>query len=177
MSISFDLAWSMESGEHMHDKRTFVNELARVTAPDGRIIIVTWCHRELKDGEKCLPAHEQRLLDRISRAYFLPAWVPTSQYVQCASQAGLEGIKSDDWTEFIRPFWGSVVRSALAPKNLGRLLFGTSKSTIKGALAATWMRRGTLFLLTESKVYSSSSSLKRFFRLASISLFYIIHSP
>lgn len=39
----FDLAWSMESGEHMPDKQKFVNELVRVTAPGGRIIIVTWC--------------------------------------------------------------------------------------------------------------------------------------
>lgn len=38
----FDLAWSMESGEHMPDKRRFVNELVRVTGPGGRVIIVTW---------------------------------------------------------------------------------------------------------------------------------------
>lgn len=42
-SGEFDLAWSMESGEHMPDKRKFVHELARVVAPGGRIIIVTWC--------------------------------------------------------------------------------------------------------------------------------------
>ena len=47
----FDLVWSMESGEHMPDKPTFVNELIRVAAPGGRIIIVTWCHRDLEAGE------------------------------------------------------------------------------------------------------------------------------
>ena len=41
----FDLVWSLESGEHMPDKQKFVGELARVCAPGGRIIIVTWCHR------------------------------------------------------------------------------------------------------------------------------------
>lgn len=41
----------MESGEHMPDKPTFVNELIRVAAPGGRIIIVTWCHRDLEAGE------------------------------------------------------------------------------------------------------------------------------
>lgn len=50
-SNSFDLTWSMESGEHMPDKRKFMNELYRVTAPDGRILVVTWCHRELQPGE------------------------------------------------------------------------------------------------------------------------------
>ncbi len=42
---SFDLIWSLESGEHMPDKERFVGELARVCAPGGHIIIVTWCHR------------------------------------------------------------------------------------------------------------------------------------
>lgn len=39
---SFDLVWSMESGEHMPDKRQFVKELARVAAPGGKVIVVTW---------------------------------------------------------------------------------------------------------------------------------------
>lgn len=42
---SFDLVWSLESGEHMPDKERFVGELVRVCAHGGRIIIVTWCHR------------------------------------------------------------------------------------------------------------------------------------
>lgn len=42
---SFDLVWSLESGEHMPTKPKFVGELVRVCAPGGRIIIVTWCHR------------------------------------------------------------------------------------------------------------------------------------
>jgi tocopherol O-methyltransferase len=49
---SFDLVWSMESGEHMPDKARFVGELARVCMPGGRIIIVTWCHRSA-----CAPLH------------------------------------------------------------------------------------------------------------------------
>ena len=42
---TYDLVWSLESGEHMPDKARFVGELARVSAPGGRLIIVTWCHR------------------------------------------------------------------------------------------------------------------------------------
>jgi hypothetical protein len=36
-----------------------VGELARVAAPGGRIIIVTWCHRDLELGETCLKPKEQ----------------------------------------------------------------------------------------------------------------------
>lgn len=60
----------MESGEHMPNKRQFVNELFRVTRSDGRIIIVTWCHRELKAGETKLEDWELKLLNKISKGNF-----------------------------------------------------------------------------------------------------------
>lgn len=72
---AFDLTWSMESGEHMPDKRAFMGELVRVTAPGGRIIVVTWCHRELEEGETELGPKEQKLLKKINEAYYLPDWV------------------------------------------------------------------------------------------------------
>ena len=36
-SGSFDLVWSLESGEHMPDKARFVGELVRVAAPGGKV--------------------------------------------------------------------------------------------------------------------------------------------
>lgn len=48
----------------MPNKEKFVGELVRVTAPGGRVLIVTWCHRVLKPGETALEPQEQALLDR-----------------------------------------------------------------------------------------------------------------
>eukprot|EP01038_Epipyxis_sp_PR26KG_P006034 gene6034-8308_t len=138
---SFDLAWSMESGEHMPNKENFLNELFRVTAPGGRILIVTWCHREFKEGEKSLTAKEQRLLQKINDAYYLPDWVPASKYVEIANSLGLEDVRSADWSEFVAPFWPAVMRSALVPKNFFRML-RTGKTVLKGAIASWWMLRG-----------------------------------
>ena len=56
----------------MPDKKKFVGELARVCAPNGRILIVTWCHRNLKENETELKEDEQKLLKRICDAYYLP---------------------------------------------------------------------------------------------------------
>jgi tocopherol O-methyltransferase len=137
----FDLTWSMESGEHMPNKEVFFNELFRVTAPGGRIIIVTWCHREFHDDETELTPRETRLLNKINDAYFLPDWVPASDYLKIAQKLGLEDIRTDDWSEFIAPFWPAVFWSALVPKNFFRLL-RTGKTTIKGAVATLWMLRG-----------------------------------
>ena len=59
----------------------FVNELARVAAPGGTIIIVTWCHRDLSPGESLRP-DEIQLLNKICDSYYLPAWCSTADYVQ-----------------------------------------------------------------------------------------------
>lgn len=138
---AFDLAWSMESGEHMPDKRAFMTELFRVTSPGGRIIVVTWCHRELKEGETSLSPKELHLLRKINDAYYLPDWVPASHYVDLANELGLEGVKSDDWSSFIAPFWRAVFLSALSPRNFLPLL-RSGRTTIKGAGATLLMLRG-----------------------------------
>lgn len=86
---SFDLVWSMESGEHMPDKTRFISELKRVAAPGGKIIVVTWCHRDLQPGET-LTRVERALLKLINKIYFLPPWVSIDDYVKIATAAGLQ---------------------------------------------------------------------------------------
>jgi SAM-dependent methyltransferase len=54
----------------MPDKAKFVSELTRVLAPGGRIIIATWCHRELANGES-LSESEQQLLESINDGEFV----------------------------------------------------------------------------------------------------------
>ena len=138
---SFDLTWSMESGEHMPDKEQFIKEMVRVTAPNGRIIVVTWCHRELGNGEVCLSEREQRLLRKINKAYYLPPWVPASKYVELMKSTGLQDVRSDDWSDFVMPFWPAVFRSALVPRNFVRMI-RSGKTTVKGAWAGLWMLQG-----------------------------------
>jgi tocopherol O-methyltransferase len=137
----FDLAWSMESGEHMPDKERFVNELVRVTAPGGRVIIVTWCHRVLADGESALKPNEQALLDRICQAYYLPAWCSIADYERLFRAADMQDIKTDDWSEAVSPFWQAVIQSALSAKGVSGLL-RAGWTTIKGALVMPLMARG-----------------------------------
>ncbi|CAN0398150.1 unnamed protein product, partial [Phaeothamnion confervicola] len=97
----FELVWSMESGEHMPEKPRFVNELVRICAPGGRIIVVTWCHRDLEPSEESLLPREDRLLDRVSQAYYLPRWCSGAEYERLFEAAGLEDIRRDDWTDRI----------------------------------------------------------------------------
>jgi len=57
---SFDLVWSLESGEHMPDKVKFLQECYRVLKPGGTLIMVTWCHRPIDGLAGGLTADEQR---------------------------------------------------------------------------------------------------------------------
>jgi len=40
---SFDLVWACESGEHMPDKKAYVDEMVRVLKPGGTLVIACWC--------------------------------------------------------------------------------------------------------------------------------------
>ncbi|CAA7406489.1 unnamed protein product [Spirodela intermedia] len=137
----FDLVWSMESGEHMPDKTKFVSELARVAAPGGIIIIVTWCHRDLLPSENSLTPDEVKLLDKICEAYYLPAWCSAAEYVKIAESLSLQDIKSADWSENVAPFWPAVIQSALTLQGFVSLLRSGWK-TIRGALVMPLMIEG-----------------------------------
>ncbi len=138
---SFDLVWSMESGEHMPDKQQFVSELVRVCKPGGRVIVVAWCHRDLSAKEASLEPAEERLLARINRAYFLPRWCSAADYVRLAGAHGLRSVVTADWTKSVRRFWPAVILSALRPRNLWRLL-RAGMATLRGALVMPLMIRG-----------------------------------
>lgn len=84
---------------------------------------------------------EEKLLKKISKAYYLPAWVPPSEYVAIAHELGLQDVRVTDWSEFVLPFWPAVIRSALVPGNFFRMV-RSGMTTVKGAIASLWMRRG-----------------------------------
>ncbi|XP_031483942.1 probable tocopherol O-methyltransferase, chloroplastic [Nymphaea colorata] len=137
----FNLVWSMESGEHMPNKKKFVSELARVAAPGATIIIVTWCHRDLLPSEGSLEPQEVDLLDRICDGFYLPAWCSVSDYVNIAASLSLKDIRTADWTENVAPFWPAVMRSAFTFRGFTSLL-GTGWKTMKGALVMPLMIEG-----------------------------------
>ena len=72
----------------------FVNELARVTAPGGTIIIVTWCHRDLAPTEESLQPWEKELLNKICDSFYLPAWCSTAEYVKLLQSLSLQVISN-----------------------------------------------------------------------------------
>jgi tocopherol O-methyltransferase len=138
---TFDLVWSLESGEHMPDKAKFVDELFRVATPGGRVIIVTWVHRDLEDGETQLTKKEEKLLAKINRAYYLPRWCSGQNYVDLLEAKGAKDITREDWSYIIAPFWSAVIKSSLNLRSVWGLMT-SGVSTVRGAIAMLLMLRG-----------------------------------
>ena len=138
---SFDLVWSLESGEHMPDKAKFLAECYRVLKPGGKMIFATWCHRETSSLAGNLTPSEVAHLKEIYRVYCLPYVISLSEYRKIATECGFQNLKSDDWSIAVEPFWDVVIDSAIAPQAVIGL-FKAGWQTIQGALSLNLMSRG-----------------------------------
>ena len=138
---SFDLVWSMESGEHMPDKVAFLQECYRVLRPGGMLLMATWCHRPTDSLAGPLTWLEQQQLNWIYEVYGLPYVVALPDYEAIAHNCGFGGLRSADWSLAVAPFWDEVIWSALSPESLAGLL-KAGPGTMQGALALGPMRQG-----------------------------------
>ena len=138
---TFDLVWSLESGEHMPDKAKFLSECYRVLKPGGKMIFATWCHRETDSVAGDLTPSEVAHLKEIYRVYCLPYVISLSEYRQIVTECGFKDMKSDDWSIAVEPFWDVVIDSAIAPQAIMGL-FKAGWQTIQGALSLSLMSRG-----------------------------------
>lgn len=137
---TFDLVWSLESGEHMPDKARFLQECVRVLQPGGTLVMVTWCHRPTTPTTP-LTAAEQELLNQIYEVYCLPHVISLPEYEAIAQSLPLTDIRTADWSTAVAPFWDVVIDSALTPAAIFGLL-RSGWSTIRGAFAMRLMQRG-----------------------------------
>ncbi len=137
---SFDLVWTLESGEHMPDKRQFLSECHRVLKPGGLLLMATWCHRPTPPDNP-LTADEQALLDKIYRVYCLPFVVSLPEYEAIAQSLNFQQLRTADWSAAVAPFWDVVIGSAFTPQAVVGLL-RAGKTTIHAALSLGLMQRG-----------------------------------
>lgn len=138
---SFDLVWSLESGEHMPNKQNFLQECHRVLKPGGTFIMATWCHRPLDKPAGQLTDAERRHLAEIYRVYCLPYVISLPEYEAIARDAGFQTIRTADWSAAVAPFWDVVIDSAFSFDAIIGLLF-SGWSTIQAALSLGLMREG-----------------------------------
>lgn len=103
---SFQAVWSVEAGPHMPDKQRYADELLRVLAPAGQLVVADWNRRDPSDGE--LNALERWVMNQLLHQWAHPefASIPsfrrnleTSPYGQGAL------VDTADWSEATLPSW------------------------------------------------------------------------
>jgi len=134
----FDLIWSLESAEHIADKRGLLELFYKMLKPGGKFLMVTWCHR---DVPPTLNDEEKSVINNICELYHLPPMISPGDYEQIVQDLGFQNIKIADWSEAVRPFWGAVIQSALSWRSL-RGLIRSGWSTVRGAYAMRYMQQG-----------------------------------
>ncbi len=138
---SFDLVWSLESGEHMPDKEKFIAECYRVLKPGGTFLMAAWCHRPIEGFHPPLTADEQAHLDNLYEVYCLPYIISIPAFEAIAQETGFQNIATDDWSDAVAPFWGEVIRSAFSLEAVVGLVQAGPK-IIQAALAMRLMSQG-----------------------------------
>lgn len=138
---TFDLVWSLESGEHMPDKEKFMQECHRVLKPGGTFLMATWCHRPPTPATGQLTADEQQHLAEIYRVYCLPYVISLPEYQAIATSLQFQNIRTADWSDAVEPFWDIVVDSAFEPQAIVGL-WQSGWDTIVAALSLGLMSRG-----------------------------------
>ncbi|MFY7807123.1 MAG: methyltransferase domain-containing protein [Limnoraphis robusta] len=138
---SFDLVWSLESGEHMPNKQQFLRECYRVLKPGGLFLMATWCHRPVSPTAPELTDDERKHLAEIYRVYALPYVISLPEYEAIAVKVGFDNIHTADWSKAVAPFWNIVIDSAFDLKSILGLL-SSGWTTIQAALSLGLMSQG-----------------------------------
>uniref|UniRef100_A0A7S1EXV6 Methyltransferase domain-containing protein n=1 Tax=Noctiluca scintillans TaxID=2966 RepID=A0A7S1EXV6_NOCSC len=99
----FDFVWACESGEHMPDKRRYVEEMVRVLQPGGSMVVATWCER---DPDPPFTPEDRTNLDFLYQEWSHPFFISINSYKDLMEGTGmLEPVKTADWTEQTLPSW------------------------------------------------------------------------
>lgn len=100
---TFDLVWACESGEHMPDKKKYVEEMIRVLKPGGRLVIATWCQRSTPPA---FTDEDLVNLDYLYKEWAHPYFISIEDYASLVEgTTSMKEVDTDDWTRQTIASW------------------------------------------------------------------------
>jgi tocopherol O-methyltransferase len=104
-SEQFDIALSIESSEHMVDKRLFFHEAYRILKPKGKMVVCAWLAKDK------LKQYEIRfLIEPICSEGHLPSLGSENDYRQFMAEAGFQNIQSTPLTNRVKKTWNICIK-------------------------------------------------------------------
>jgi len=101
---SFDIVWACESGEHMPDKKAYIDEMMRVLKPGGKFVMATWCQRD--DRGRPFDEKEERDLKFLYEEWTHPYFISIEKYAELIDDTKvMSAVTTADWNEQTIASW------------------------------------------------------------------------
>ena len=101
---SFDIVWACESGEHMPDKKAYIDEMMRVLKPGGKYVMATWCQRD--DREVPFDDKDNRDLKFLYEEWTHPYFISIEAYADLiADTKVMNPVQTANWVDETVASW------------------------------------------------------------------------
>jgi MPBQ/MSBQ methyltransferase len=103
-SNTFDIVWACESGEHMPDKKKYIDEMMRVLKPGGKFVMACWCQRD--DRQVPFAKRDKRDLQFLYEEWTHPYFVSIQTFAKLMDETGVMGpVKTANWVDETIASW------------------------------------------------------------------------
>lgn len=113
---SFDVVWACESGEHMPDKKKYIDEMMRVLKPGGKFVMACWSQRS--DSDEPFDKRDKRDLQYLYEEWTHPYFISVEEWAGLMEGTGLvEPVKTENWVkETIKSWRHSIWVGVIDPR-------------------------------------------------------------
>jgi MPBQ/MSBQ methyltransferase len=102
---TFDIVWACESGEHMPDKKRYINEMMRVLKPGGTFVMACWSQRDATVKHP-FTRRDQRDLQYLYEEWTHPYFISIQDYKKLIDDTGMmQYVTTANWCQETIPSW------------------------------------------------------------------------
>lgn len=101
---SFDIVWACESGEHMPDKKAYINEMMRVLKPGGTFVMACWSQRD--DSVEPFTKRDKRDLQYLYEEWTHPYFISINDFKKLIDDTGvMNEVTTANWVDETIASW------------------------------------------------------------------------